>query len=623
MSIQKVYIYFDGKIKPPKNLDLSSKLNIVREQLKDSFSNNFIFMIENDDIQEVDEKEWILEDIINHQNNRNLLYLKTKTLETKNDIEVENNTSPILNGSKKLFTKKKENEKNIDLDIYQYPIIEFTEEQKEKAITILLLGETGTGKTTLINSFVNFLMGVTINQNYRYVVSNTDSRLSESHFQTTEEVSIYNIKTKDGKYYQILDTPGFNSREGINRDKIIFEKISKTLREQLYSVNAICLALKSSNTRFTAYYKFIFHNIFELFGEDITPNIIIMFNFSDGRKPHLLGALQDSDTIFNKIIPQIESPYYLIFNNSTFFSNDINDKFIKMFWNLGIDNFKKFINRLEKSDKISLNQTKEVLKERKHLKQLITLLKEKLKIISDKISSSKYFYENINKLEKSIKDSENFIVTVKVPKIRKIDLPPGKYTTTCLYCNYTCHNNCTIADNSQLMNCEVMKNGNCIKCPQKCRWGYHKKLPYAFEQYIIEGKITLEDLKKKYYDNKIDMVNSLKLLGDTKIELDALNKECINFQEKIISTINRLKQIALNKDILFSEEYMEFLIQYEESEKIEGFLQRAEALKIFKKEIILMKNAYENKIAELVELKKLLIEYSEKKNLQNESCNIY
>ena len=319
MSIQKVYIYFDGKIKPPKNLDLSSKLNKIREQLKDSFSNDFIFMIENDDIQEADEKEWILEDIISHQNNRNLLYLKTKALEVKNEIEVENKTSPILNGSKKLFTKKKENEKNIDLDIYQYPIIEFTDEQKEKAITILLVGETGSGKTTLINSFVNFLMGVTINQNYRYVVSNIDSRSIESHFQTTEEVSIYNIKTKDGKYYQILDTPGFGNIEGINRDKIIFEKISKTLREQLYSINAICLALKSGNTRFTTYYKFIFHKIFELFGEDVTPNIITMFTFCDGQKPPFLYALQDSDTIFNKIIPQIESPYYHTFNNSAFF----------------------------------------------------------------------------------------------------------------------------------------------------------------------------------------------------------------------------------------------------------------------------------------------------------------
>lgn len=114
------------------------------------------------------------------------------------------------------------------------------------------------------------------------------------------------------------------------------------------------------------------------------------------------------------------------------------------------------------------------------------------------------------------------------------------------------------------------------------------------------------------------MDNSLRILGDNKIELDVLNKECINIQENIIRIINRLKQISLNKDILFYEEDIEILIQFEESEKVKGFLQRAEALKIFKKEIILTKQAYENKIPELEELKKLLIEYSEKRNLQKE-----
>ena len=111
------------------------------------------------------------------------------------------------------------------------------------------------------------------------------------------------------------------------------------------------------------------------------------------------------------------------------------------------------------------------------------------------------------------------------------------------------------------------------------------------------------------------MDNSLRLLGDNKIELDVLNKECINIQENIIRIINRLKQIALNKDILFSEENIELLIQNEEDKKLEGFLQRVEALKILKKKLILMKNAYENKIPELEELKLLPIEYSEKKNL--------
>ena len=51
------------------------------------------------------------------------------------------------------------------------------------------------------------------------------------------------------------------------------------------------------------------------------------------------------------------------------------------------------------------------------------------------------------------------------------------------------------------------------------------------------------------------------------------------YSRKHIRIINKLKQIALNKDILFSEENIELLIQNEEDKKLEGFLQRVESLK--------------------------------------------
>ena len=99
-----------------------------------------------------------------------------------------------------------------------------------------------------------------------------------------------------------------------------------------------------------------------------------------------------------------------------------------------------------------------------------------------------------------------------------------------------------------------------------------------------------------------------------KNTIDLLNTECIDTQDKITKTINRLKQIALNKDILCSEEHIELLIQSEKMDKKEGFIQRIEALELLKRQKILMRQAYQNKIPPMEDLKKFLNETYEKEN---------
>ena len=662
MSNNRIFIYLDNKPKPPKDLDLSSNLNLIRELLKNNFSTNFVFMFGDVEIQINEEKDWKLQDVIKEEKDKKFLYLKTKVIHTpvddfaapvrnnsinfkalvnqlnKNENKNEKNTNIILKGSKKLYTKKidkgkkqddddsdDEGKNNIELDIYQYPLIEFSEEEKKKAITFLVIGETGSGKTTLINSFVNALMGVTMGLNYRYViVSDHNSNLSQAQSQT-QEVSIYNIKTKDGKYYQIVDTPGYGDVRGITQDKIITEKISKAFKEKLHFINAVCFVARSSSPRLTPTQKYIFHSIFELFGENITSNIIAMLTFCDGEEPQVLAALQEPGSVYDKIIPHVESPWYYKFNNSAFFSLNINDQFTRMFWDLGMRSFKRFIKRLEKLKKIDLNQTKEVLTERKKLENLIIILQEKLTIGLDNVSQCKEEYKIINDLAKDVKDSEKFTKEILVNKTRKIDLPQGKHTTTCLICNFTCHKNCFIADNDEKMYCAAMINGNCIKCSKKCSWKDHKNTPYILEHYLSKEVITLEELKKKYDDSKSKIFNKTRILENIKNNIYTLNQECIETQEKITETINRLRQIALNKDILSSEEHIELLIQSEKLERKEGFLQRVDALELLKKQKKLMREAYQNKIPSMEELKKFLDDTYEKENKLRKSawCNIF
>ncbi len=51
-------------------------------------------------------------------------------------------------------------EKIGELEIYQYPKIEFTYEEIQKTIIIMVIGLTECGKTTLLNSYINYLMDI-------------------------------------------------------------------------------------------------------------------------------------------------------------------------------------------------------------------------------------------------------------------------------------------------------------------------------------------------------------------------------------------------------------------------------------------------------------------------------
>lgn len=80
-----------------------------------------------------------------------------------------------------------------DLDIYLYPKIEFNDAEKIKAVIFMVVGQTGCGKTTVLNSFLNYILEIEIEDNFRYEIIHETFGTSQSVSQTTN-VTVYNIK---------------------------------------------------------------------------------------------------------------------------------------------------------------------------------------------------------------------------------------------------------------------------------------------------------------------------------------------------------------------------------------------------------------------------------------------
>ena len=81
-------------------------------------------------------------------------------------------------------------------------------------------------------------------------------------------------------------------------------------------------------------------------------------------------------------------------------------------------------------------------------------------------------------------------------------------------------------------------NGFCEYCPKKCRWDCHKNKDYILEDVMEDKTVTLDDLKKRYYDSKNELSVKKQLFQGAKEELVKLNLECLNTQEKITNSIN-------------------------------------------------------------------------------------
>lgn len=110
--------------------------------------------------------------------------------------------------------------------------------------TIMLMGATGSGKSTLINGMVNYILGVEWNDTCRLKLINEQTNKTQAESQTAE-VTAYQIHHQNGFQVSysvtIIDTPGFGDTRGIAHDKEITEKIRRFFSEKdgIPSIDAV------------------------------------------------------------------------------------------------------------------------------------------------------------------------------------------------------------------------------------------------------------------------------------------------------------------------------------------------------------------------------------------------
>ena len=279
-----------------------------------------------------------------------------------------------------------------------------------------------------------------------------------------------------------------------------------------------------------------------------------------------------------------------------------------------------------------MNKSKEVLLERQHLEKQVEILQISLKEAIDKVNYIKGIVLMIKSVKGNLNGFKNFTKKIKTFKPIKIPVYDGRNITTCLICCHTCHDHCCLPDERKY-GCAAMTRGDiynshCVVCKGKCSWTQHKNLPFIYQEIEIEEEVTLDSLKKLYYDSKSELDTKTQLILGAKKDLIQINQECLDIQDLITNGINRLHEIALNKSVFAtSEEYIDLLIQTEKSDAKEGYEIRIEGLQLLKKQKQTLREIYEKKNTKLIDINKFIDENLEKeyklKDENETNCSIF
>ncbi|CAG2166576.1 unnamed protein product [Oppiella nova] len=341
-----------------------------------------------------------------------------------------------------------------------------TKTMTKNEITLLLLGESGVGKSTFINAFVNYMtyetmaeakdqphclipVSFTVSDEETYELKtiklcpheDPNENTTDSTRSATQTSRCYRF-TDGNITLNIIDTPGIADTEGIERDNKNMENLLNFI-SNYREIKAICVLLKPTEARIGALFKYCLLQLFNHLNKSAADNILFLFTntrstrYSPGDTGHALKSLLN--TLKNKP-PNVDIPCNksntFCFDNESFrylaatvppndlvFSDDLTQEYIRS-WNQSVEECARLLQYIVSltpynvMDTISLNNAKQ------NIQLLIEPLVDISKNIAENIIDCERQMSVIKKFKGDIQELNTIVgVPFKSLKPKLLDNP--------------------------------------------------------------------------------------------------------------------------------------------------------------------------------------------------------
>lgn len=470
-----------------------------------------------------------------------------------------------------LFKKFRKRIPNLNFEIKIFNNSDLLNIPIERFNTLLFFGETGSGKTSSINSFVNFLLGINFENTIRVKLFHEAMNGITTKSQTKEIIS-YRFKDLKGNLWNIVDNPGFGDTEGVELDNELPENLLVHLQiNKLMNVKAFIFVIKDSSNRNVTMQKYVTSCVQSLLGKDVARNIFFILTHWD-------CMIHNENPIIEVIRENLIKKFE---KNDEKLSNELKSKSPNLLFNIKINNQYIFSDpdqlgkEIEKEAELQYNESKKQVELfAGHLLNTKNVdLNNTLTVLSSRVLMNVYFKHFFSKQNEIHKYSVQFDdIAGKFLSVRNAIEKSGGFTTerkveksdiknthemhlNCKKCNFTCKQ---YVDNYQSATISSLLGGaNCQVCPEKCSENSHEFQPGIIIKAIQTETITNEELKKKHEDLKIEYAERSKEISHLLTEMHHLFKESFEIINKIKNCFVNLKFYALFDIDFDTKEYYE------------------------------------------------------------------